>query len=112
MSIFIQRIGHYIYGEDTHFSVNFYAPYMYVSDNHLTMYDNHRKLDKVLKRYKGDLTNFQKNVMKKLNYYKSVEVNDITYKVNRRPARQLQRNQDGHPLSGNVNLIARNLKIS
>ena len=99
--LLVQRMGEYIYGTEQSFSIIMYCPMAYLNVEAFTMYHTHRSIKKLLKPYKDNLQPFQQRVMKILNKFLTCKPEDISYKSHRRAVKQLQVDENGHPLSGN-----------
>ena len=107
--LLVQRIKEYVYGFDQEVIVEFYAPVCYVTAENLIMYHNHRSIPKLLKGLNMGV--FQKALMKTYKDFLVADPNLIRYKVSRRAAKQLQRDEHGKAISGVPSLLARNLVL-
>jgi len=109
--LLVQRIGEYIYGEDSHFSVEIFCPNMYMVIESGIMYHSHKNLKKLHKKSKTLVPHkFTDLCLAKLKTYLKIDVNTVSYKVHQRTIKQLQR-IDGVPISGSTPIIAKNLKL-
>lgn len=111
--LLIQRMGEYVYG-DKEFSIVLYCPMAYLNVEAFTMYHNHRSIKRILKlqygdNYKESLKPFQQRVLGVLNKFLKCDPMSISYKSHRRAVKQLQKDENGHPLSGDRPLLAGNL---
>lgn len=109
--LLLQRISEYIFG---HYNVDveFYAPTIYVSAEHFTMYNNVKSIKhKLLNEKKMKLGSFQKRVLHVLNKYLKIDPTKITFRSHKRAANQIQRTEDGRPLSLSPDLFAYQLKL-
>jgi len=108
--LLVQRICEYIFGH-TDAIVEFYAPTIFISAEHFTMYNNHRDIKKLLKPYKFDLGGFQQRVLDVLQKYLTCDPWAITYKSHRRAALQIQMGEDGLPKSKAPDMFAHQLQL-
>lgn len=111
--LLVQRIGEYVYGTDKFFSLQMICPNMYISAEAFCMYDNVKKLDTVIKPVEGakKLSTFQQRILDVHKHYSTVDPSTIKYRSSLRSVNQLQRDKNGHPLSGDVHLYAKNMQI-
>lgn len=106
--VLVQRIGEYIFG-NTDFELHLYAPSCWITAESFSMYDNHRSIEKLLKPYKDDLGKFQNNILNILRKFKNINPESIKYKVHKRSARQLQKDENGDPISGRESMLVKDL---
>lgn len=109
--LLVHRIGEYVYGTGFHFSINFFAPYSYITAETFTMFDTYRPIEKFMAKIEK-LGPFQERILKTLKWYKTCEPLEIKYKSNRRAVLQLQTHPDGEALSRTKPLLAGNLFLS
>lgn len=107
--LLVQRIGEYIYGPDKEIGITCYAINMYMNPEAFTMYDTFKPISQILE-INGEKTTWQNKVMDLLDKFKTIDVDDVKYKVHKRCVRQLQR-PNGHPLSGDRPMLAKDLKL-
>jgi len=110
--LLVQRIGEYVYGEGADFEVHFISPSIFISAESFSMYNNHRDIHELLKGQMKSLGKFQTNIVNVLEKFQNIDIASIKYKVNKRSAKQLQRNEDGMPLSGVKSMKAKTLKLN
>lgn len=108
--LLIQRIGEYIYGRGVQVELNMFVINMYQDPEAFCMLDSVVPLKKLLEYSGKKKTPYQKKIMKILKRLKTVNVEDVKYKVHKRCVRQLQR-PDGKPLSGDRPMYAKQLEI-
>lgn len=107
--LLVKRICQYIYGEDRHIHCEFVSPSYYITSESIVMYDNVKKIKRLLRKVKkkrGSLGKFQERVLNVYDKFKNTPLEEITYKVNQRSAAQIQRDENGEPLSGVKSLTA------
>jgi len=109
--LLVQRIAEYIFGEEEHVSIQLYSGNMYQNTESLTMYDSHKSIDDVMIIKKSGPSKWQERLIETLDKFKTVEPSTIKFKVHRRSVNQLQRDKNGHPLSGNKPMLAGNCKL-
>tara|TARA_R110001599_G_scaffold15757_1_gene65334 strand:+ start:7071 stop:7988 length:918 start_codon:yes stop_codon:yes gene_type:complete len=110
--LLVKRICQYIYGEDKHIHCEFVAPSYYITSESILMYDNVKSIKKLLRRVKkkkGSLGKFQQRVLMVYDKFLTTPLDEITYQVNRRSAAQIQKDENGEPLSGVKSLKAKEL---
>lgn len=110
--LLVKRICQYIYGEDAHVHVEFVAPSYYITSESIVMYDNVKKIKRLLKKAKrkqGSLGKFQQRVDMVYDKFMKTPLEEITYKVNQRSAAQIQKDENGEPLSGVKSMKAKEL---
>lgn len=109
--LLVHRIGEYVYGTGSHFSVNFFAPYSYITAETFTMFDNYKSIPKFMSKVEP-MGPFQGRILKVLDRYKNIDPMEIKYKSNRRAVMQLQTHEDGEALSRTKPLLAGKLFLS
>lgn len=108
--LLVQRIAEYIYGEEQHIMINLFCGNMYQNAESFTMYDKHRPLDKVLTK-KGSKTSWAKRVMEILDKFKTVNPDEIKYKVFKRSVNQLQNVHGDKPMkAGELPLFKKDIE--
>ena len=112
--LLVQRIAEYIYGKKEHISIQLFCGNMYQNTESFIMYNNHKPLKDIIipLGYKGTtnepvLDSWQERAITILEEFQKTDIKKITYKVHLRSARQLQKCKDGHPISGNRPLLAK-----
>lgn len=106
--LLVQRIGEYIYGHND-FEVHLFAPSFYITAESMTMYNNIRKLKKLVPKVNHP---FQKKVFERLHHYLTIDdAQSITYRVHKRAALQVRRDENGEPESGVKNMFAKDLQL-
>lgn len=109
--LLVQRIGEYVYGPNGDFDIDLFLPSMYIAAESLSMYDNHKSIEKLLKG--KQLGKYQTKILRVLREFKAVEdLSTVKYKVNKRSVRQLQRGEDGELLSTVASMKAKQLKLN
>lgn len=106
--LLVQRIGEYIYGHND-FEVHLHAPSFYITAESFVIYNNVKRLHKLVPKVEHK---FQQRVFDKLDYYlKHPDPESIKYKVNRRAAMQIVKDEDGHPISACKPMLAKDLVL-
>lgn len=116
--LLVQRIGEYVLG-DNDFEVHLFAPSFYITAESFVMYNNVKSIHKLLKNHKKfknlqtiEAHRFQKRVLEKYDEYMNhPDPKEIRYKVHRRSAMQIRRDEKGEPLSGVKSMLAENLQL-
>lgn len=117
--ILVQRIGEYIFGHND-FEVHLFAPSFFITAESFVMYNNvkplhalytnHKKLHK--DEYRDDNHRFQKRVFDKYKeYMEHPNPRSIRFKVHRRSAIQIRKDDKGDPISGVKPLLVKNLQL-
>ncbi len=106
--LLIQRIGEEIYPEG--FQMRMHVINMYQDPEAFCMMDSFKPIKSFLVKPGGKKTPYQRKILKILKKFKTVDINDIKYKVHKRCVRQLQR-PNGIPLSGDRPMYAKELKL-
>lgn len=101
--LLLQRIGEYIY-DGKHFSLRIICPHMFASAETLAIYDSYKPLTELGNGNTNGL--FHSAVIRKLNEFKSLKLEDIKYKIHRRAAIVIQDKCTGG------RLLAKNLKFN
>lgn len=115
--LLVQRIAEYIYGNKEHISIKLFCGNMYQNTESFIMYNNHKPLKKVLvpigKKPNGKpkYDDWQQRSIEILKQFQNVDPKTIKFKVHLRSVRQLQKCEDGHPISGNRPLLAKDCTI-
>ena len=101
----------YVYGPDQPVEMHFIAPSFFITAEHLSVYNNHKAIKKLLwvPRKTKTLTRFQKRVLKILKHFSETPVDDLKYKMHKRAAAQLQFDKSGKHVSGVPSLFAKDL---
>jgi hypothetical protein len=113
--LLVKRICQYVYGEDAHVSVEFIAPSFYITAESGIMYDNVKPIKKLLRKAKkkyGKYGKFQERILKTYDQFSTTPLEKITFKVNQRSAAQIQKDENGEPLSGVKSLKAKELWLT
>lgn len=114
--LLVQRIGEYIYGNND-FEVHLYAPSFYITAESFVMYNNVKKIKKLLKNHndlhkKDEAHKFQQRVLDVYKeYMEHPDPRSIRYKVHRRSAVQIRKGEDGEPMSGVKSMKAKDLSL-
>lgn len=109
--LLVQRIAEYIYGEKQYVSINLFCGNMYQNTESFIMYENHRSIEKSIIRHnknedRQEMDTWQKRALKTLGEFQNVDEKTIKYKVHLRSVRQLQKCENGKPISGDKPLLA------
>lgn len=108
--LLVQRIIEYIYGNNDA-EVHFHAPSFYITAESFVMYNNIKKIKKIVNP-KGDLSKFQTKVFKIFKEYMNhPNPEEVIYRVHRRSIMQIQKDEDGIPISGVVSLKAKDCQL-
>src|SRR5690606_3561520 len=106
--LLIQKMGEYVYGKNARFGIDVFCLHIYISAECFVIYDNHKKLKKFIKPRDGKpLTTYQNRVFKVHNDFKTKNIDDIGYRVHKRSAMQIQKDENGDPISGIKGLYAK-----
>ena len=112
--VLIQRIIEYIYGTNK-VRVLFNSYYSFLTPEGFAMYHNHKPLPKLFKKVgkqnDPDAEKWVNTIKQCFNDLLKVDEKDVKYKVMLRAVRQLQRGEDGKPISGRKPLLVRDLKL-
>jgi len=106
--LMVQRIGEYVYGKDKHFSIEMFVINMYQHAESFTMYDSYKKLEDI---DEGLNSVWCQEIYKLRKKFLETPPLEISYKMHQRCARQLQRDKDGIPWSGDYSMLSKNLQI-
>ena len=106
--LLIQRVSEFIYGKANMVSIQLFATKMYQNAESFSMYNNHKPFTEFDNGWK---TEWQLKVRSIVNKFLTCNIDDIKYKVHKRSVRQLQRDKNGNPLSGNRPMLAGDLLL-
>lgn len=110
--LLVKRICQFIYGEDANLHCELIAPSFYITAESVVMYDTIKPIKKLLrkanKKY-GELGKFQTRVKTFYDKFTTTPLEEITFKVNQRSAAQIQKDENGEPLSGVKSMKAKEL---
>lgn len=111
--LLLQRIAEYIYGRDVKVKSILYIPFIYINVESFLIYAGYKGLDKAVYKEKGqgDYTPFQKRIINKYEEFTTRPLSEIKYKVHKRAAAQIQKDQHGEPLSKAPHLYAKDLML-
>lgn len=115
--LLVQRIAEYIYGNKEFITIKLFCGNMYQNTESFIMYDNHKKIKDILipigKKADGKpkYNIWQERAIQILKEFKVVDPKTIKFKVHLRSVNQIQKCKDGHPLSGNRPLLAKDCTI-
>jgi hypothetical protein len=104
--LLIQRVGEYVYGHNK-FNISMFTIKIYQNAESFSMYNNHIPI-KELGEVRADDA-WQERCLTILNKFLTCNIDDIKYKVHKRSVRQLQRDKEGNPLSGNHPMLTKDL---
>lgn len=96
--VLVQRCIEYVYGHNN-VEVVFSCPTMFQTAERFSMYHNHRNVKKMLKKVEKHFK-YQDRVESVLNKMLTTHPDEIKYKVNKRSAKNLQKDEQGNNLSG------------
>lgn len=106
--LLVQRVAEKAYGRvKPHLVVN--VSKLYVNGEAWTMYNNHKPLKEYDKHYTHEYCLKLRNLLRK---FTTIDIDEVKYKVHKRCVRQLQRDKNGHPLSGNKPMLAKELQLN
>ena len=106
--LLVQRIGEYVYGHND-FEVHLFAPSFYITAESMTMYNNIKKLKKLVPEVNHP---FQKKVFERFQHYMDIDdPEEISYRVHKRAALQIRRDKNGEPESGVKDMFAKDLQL-
>lgn len=112
--VLVQRIVEHIYGTNR-VRVLFNSYYSFVTPEGFAMYHNHKDLNKLFKKVEKPkdpgANKWVSGIKKCFEDLLQVDQKDVKYKVMLRAIRQLQRGEDGKPISGRKPLLVRDLKL-
>jgi len=107
--LLIQRIGEQMFDIPCKFQIQVIN--MYQDPEAFCMLDSYKPIKGMLLRAKGHKKSwYQKKVLKILKKFKTIDIDEVKYKVHKRCVRQLQR-PNGIPLSGDRPMYAKDLKL-
>ena len=106
--LLIQRVSEFIYSKQARCSIQLYATKMYQNAESFSMYNNHKPFEEF---DDGGKSEWQNKVRSILDKFLNCNIDDIKYKVHKRSVRQLQRDKNGNPLSGNRPMLAEELLL-
>lgn len=111
--LLVQRIIEYVYGHND-VKVNLYAQHWYITAESFIMYNNVKSVKKLAKEH-GIVKKpekFQEKILQKLDEYMNhPDPHSVMFRVNRRSMLQIQRGDDGKPLSGVKSMKAKSLTL-
>lgn len=116
--LLIQRISEYIYGHND-VEVHFFAPSFYITGESFVIFNNVEPIKKMLRKYRKKHKEthpehhvFQTKTLKIFDdYMNHPDPKSIRYKVHRRSAMQIRRQENGRPLSNVKDLFAKQLLL-
>lgn len=110
----IQRITEYIFGTNR-VKVFFHTHYAFVTPECFIMYHNHKDIKELIKNAPEQKTEesikWKAQLIKTFDDLMAVDESTVKYKVMRRAVRQIQKGEDGKPISNRKPLLAKTLKI-
>lgn len=110
--LLVQRCIEYVYGHNN-VEVVFSCPTLFITGERVSMYHNHKDLFKIIEKGKKKAHNrFQDRVETVLNKMLTTDPDKITYRVNKRSAKNLQKNADGTNLSNVKSLKLKDLTFN
>ena len=108
--LLVQRIAEYIYGEKQTVMINMFCGNVYQNVEAFTMYDSHEDLKKINKNKLGK-SKWTDKVLEVLEKFKTVQPDEIKYKVFKRSVNQLQNIHGDRPmLAGELFLFKRDIE--
>lgn len=108
--LLVQRIAEYIYGEEKSFRLVMFCGNVYQNVEAFTMYNGHRKLNKINGNKPGE-SKWTDKVLEVLEKFQTVDPLSINYKSFRRSANQLQNVHGDRPmLAGELFLINKEIE--
>lgn len=107
--LLVQRIIEYIYGSAEDVKVQYQTDSFFMTAEGFMMYDNIKPLKKFFKKLPEIPGKFQKKVLKTYNEFSTVDIETVTFRVNRRSIAQLQKDEEGNPISGVKSLLAKDI---
>jgi hypothetical protein len=109
--LLVQRIAEYVYGPKQKCLLQLHCPMMFINTESFTMYHTYRDLRTLLPKGQK-LEPHQQKVMESLDKFLKVNPLELTYRVHRRPVRQLQRDEHGKSLHGAKPLKAKHITLT
>lgn len=110
--LLIQRIVEYVYGKKQRVEVICFIPFMFINLECSLMYLSDRGLDNCLRKKNGKYSDYQERLIQKHERFRTTPLDQIKYKVHKRAAAQVQRNEDGSPVSNVKDLFTHELKLA
>lgn len=106
--LLVQRVGEYIFGKGSDFSIQVYSPQFYMDVAAFCMYDNHKPLKPLMinGKPKGKI---QEVVMKYFDKFLVTDRETVNYKSHQRVVEMLQRDENGKPIFREKDLLAKDL---
>ena len=113
--LLVQRIVEHIYGHNDVY-VQLFAPMIHITTTSITMMENTKRIPKILKRFGIDSVNrmspFQRKMYDEYKFFmKHPDPEQIKYRVSRRACMQIQKGEDGKPLSGVKSMKVKDLHL-
>lgn len=109
--LLVQRILEHVYGHND-VEVNIYAQHWYITAESFIMYNNIKPILKLRRKLGPDLMKFQEKIMGKFDEYMNhPDPHNVMFRVNRRSMLQIQKGEDGKPLSGVKSMKAKELTL-
>ena len=110
--LLIQRIVEYVYGEGVTVEMMAYIPFVFVNVESYIIYMAWKGVKKAVKVKKGEKpTPFQNRCIEKYHEFNTRDAKSIKYRVHRRAAEQVQRDENGNPISGAPDYFAKDIKF-
>jgi hypothetical protein len=106
--LLMQRIGEYIYGEKNVPSLDIICRNIYTAADSCVMYHNYKSLPELVK-VKNNI--FGEKLLQQLEKALTVDIKTIKYRIELRGIRQIQKDEDGNPISKRGNLFAKDLNL-
>lgn len=111
--LLVQRIVEYIYGSGEEVKVQYQTDSFFATPEGIMMYDNVKPLKKFFKKLppEEERGRFQKKVVKTYNDFSTIDIETVTFRVTRRSIAQLQKDDEGNPISGVKSLLASEIPL-
>lgn len=91
--LLVQRISEYIYGSGISTSLRFYCPSVYLSTDTFLMYNTHRPLKMLAKKWDSKDDDYTKKLLKDLQWFLDTPPEKVKFKIQARVSNQLWRNK-------------------
>lgn len=108
--LLIQRMVEYVYGEDVNVEVTAFIPFMYINVESYLIYMAWKGRNKAVRVKKGEkVGKFQERLYSKFDEFSTRPLESIKYKVHKRAAAQVQKDENGDPVSGAPDMFAKDI---
>lgn len=107
--LLVQRIIEYVYGSTNDVKVQFYTDSFFATLEGFMMYDNVKPLKKFFKKFPEEKGRYQTKLIETYDKFMTLDIEKVNFRVHRRSVAQLQKDEDGNPMSGVKSLLAKEI---